>query len=323
MRILIPLFLFLVLLAPIPALAADATFFGPLIPPECNCDDGDKPTAADYGCVLATVQNTTNLVISLSIILAMFYMVLIGFQFITSAGNPGAREAARKRVMNLVFGFLLLLGAWLIVDFIMKTLYKPDASAGAVTLGPWNSILGASTDTMCLKVAPPPPPLPTLTGETPSTGTGTSGTQTGTGSNCPAADPSIMVAFPASATQGETEKATQTTVNNFLAMREAALADNINLKVTDGYRPDSEQLSLWNQYCSSGTCTRAVARPCSLGGNGSNHNSGLAIDIAVGCSNGQSNCNTATYNWLKANGARWGFRNALPSDPVHWSPSGR
>lgn len=174
MRILIPLFLFLVLLAPIPAFAADATFFGPLIPPECNCEEGEVRTAADYGCVLATVQNATNLVISLSIILAMFYMVLIGFQFITSAGNPSAREAARKRVMNLVFGFILLLGAWLLVDFIMKTLYKPDASAGAVTLGPWNSILSTSSDKKCLRMAPPPPPLPALTGvETPSTGTGT------------------------------------------------------------------------------------------------------------------------------------------------------
>lgn len=319
MRILIPFFLFLVLLAPIPALAADATFFGPLIPPECNCEEGDKPTAADYGCVLATVQNATNLVISLSIILAMFYMVLIGFQFITSAGNPSAREAARKRVMNLVFGFILLLGAWLVVDFIMKTLYKPDASAGAVTLGPWNSILGAGTDTMCLKIAPPPPPLPTLTGETPSTGTGTSGTQTGTGSNCPAADPSTMVAFPASAVSGGSEKASADTVRNFLAMREAALADGVDLKVTDGYRPESEQVDLWNRRDEIGL----VARPCTLGGSGSNHNKGVALDLDVDCRKSDSGCNSAKFNWLKANGARWNFRNSLPNDVVHWSPSGR
>lgn len=322
MRLLIPLFLFVLLIAPVSVQAADATFFGPIIPPECNCEEGETRTAADYGCVLATVQNGMNLAISLSIIIAMFYMVLIGFQFITSAGNPSAREAARKRVMNLVFGFLLLLAAWLIVDFIMKTLYKEDATAGGVTLGPWNSILGSSNDKQCLKVSPPPPPLPSVTSvqTPPSTGTGTG---TGSGANCPAADPSIMVAFPAAATSGETEKATQTTVTNFLAMREAALRDNVNLKVTDGFRSDGEQVSLWNQYCSSGTCSRAVARPCSLGGNGSNHNSGEALDISVGCSNGQSNCNTAAYNWLKANGGRWNFRNALPSDPVHWSPSGR
>ena len=40
---------------------------------------------------------------------------------------------------------------------------------------------------------------------------------------------------------------------------------------------------------------KSVAVPCSLGGSGSNHSTGYAVDISVGCVNGQSRCNTKRY----------------------------
>lgn len=257
MRILIPLFLLVIVLMPLPALAADATFFGPIIPPECNCEEGEVRTAADYGCVLATVQNGMNFAISISIIIMLFYMVLIGFQFITSAGNPSAREAARKRVMNLVFGFLLLLGAWLLVDFIMKTLYKEDASAGSVTLGPWNSILGATSDAKCLKMSPPPPALPEVVGiETPSTGTGT---------GVPAGDGS----FPRSEFTYQSGIAAQiphasADLSNFLTCVAGRVPDGVgnissisDSRIVNGSRT-------W-EYCAANGCAHS-ARSCHYGG---------------------------------------------------------
>ncbi len=141
----------------------------------------------------------------------------------------------------------------------------------------------------------------------------------GTGSNCPAAPDSSVVTIP-----GTSFKARPNIAENFVRMREAAKRDGVTLTVVSGWRSEQTQIRLFNEICPSGTCgQRKAARPCSMGGNGSNHNSGLAVDIAVGCRNGQSNCSTPTYNWLKQNGAQYGFRNNLPSDPVHWSPSGR
>ena len=305
----------------LPAYAADAVFFGPIVPngtngqPNCNCPG----SAPDYGCVLQTLQNGINFVISIGFMLLILYIALAGFQFITSGGSAEARSAAKKRLMNVLVGILVVLSAWLIVDFVMKTLYGEDGR-----FGPWHAILREEGgENLCLEKTANPPPLPGVIGGVPDGGPST-GPTTGSGPNCPVPDPSSMVAFPASATQGETEMGTPTTVQNFVAMREAALKDGVDLKVTDGYRPESEQVALWNQYCSSGTCgSTKVAKPCSLGGSGSNHNSGQAIDINVGCSNGQSNCNTKAYQWLKANGSKWNFRNAIPTDPVHWSPSGR
>ncbi len=279
-----------------------------------------------FGAVMQIAQNLLGVAIAFGVLIFVIIMAWAGFLLITSPINPEAKSTARKMLGNAAIGLLITLSAWLIVDFVMKTLYNPNKAG----LGPWNSILSGGP--ACVKETENMQALPIgpITAgdlaiindwETTDSGTSSSG---GGGANCPAADTSKMVAFPASATQGETEKATQTTVNNFLAMRTAALKDGVDLKVVDGYRSDAEQVVLYKRYCSSGTCgAKKVGKPCSMtGGKGSNHNSGEALDLNVGCANGVRNCNTKTYNWLKANGSKWGFRNSLPTDPPHWSPSG-
>ena len=55
-----------------PAYAAEATFFGPIVPPECNCDAEGILSAPDWGCVLQTIQNTINFTISIAVIIALF-----------------------------------------------------------------------------------------------------------------------------------------------------------------------------------------------------------------------------------------------------------
>ena len=297
--------------APLAAEAASGNFFGPIVPEFCrSCD-----TAPGYGCVLQTLQNVVRFAISIGFVLAIFAFIYAGFTWMTSGGKPEKRTKGKNLLLNTFVGIGIMLSAWLIIDFVMKELYNGETSG----FGPWNSILAGNGSDQCLVATTPVP----LTSGTVDIVTSPSGSYSpgggGSGSNCPAASPSGMKNFPAEVTQGGTEAATPSTVDNFLSMRAAALKDNIDLKVTDGFRPESEQVSLWNNRANIG----AVAQPCSLGGNGSNHNSGVAIDINVGCGNGNANCNTKTYQWLKANGGRWGFKNAIPSDPLHWSPSGR
>ena len=281
--------------------------FGPIVPEayrQCPCG---------FGGVLAIIQNLVNFAIGIAIIFATIILVWGGILYILSPTNPESRSTANKMLINAVVGLLITLSAWLIVDFVMKTLYGGQ-------FGPWNSILLDSQGEakMCVEKSDNQKEL--FEGDIAVTPGASFDDRvvTGTGANCPAADESTMVPFPASVVSGGSGKATRATVDNFMAMREAALQDGIDLKVTSAYRSEASQVSLWNQRGSG-----AVARPCSLGGNGSNHNSGTAIDIAVGCGNGNSNCNTRTYRWLKENGSRWNFTNAIPNDPVHWSPSGR
>lgn len=307
MKRIFPFLIALLVFLPLTASAA-LPGFGQIVPEVC------KSCPCGWGGVMAIIQNVVNFIIALSVVFATIIIAWAGGLYILSPTNPESRSTANKMLINAFIGLLIVLSAWLIVDFVMKTLYGGQ-------FGPWNSILtaGGVGANSCV-VAKETSPL--FTGDiiaVPGQGTG-AGTGGGGGSNCPAGDAASMVAFPAEATSGETERATGQTVQNFLGMRAAAKQAGIDLKVTDGYRSDAEQVELWNRYQSGRS--GVAAKPCSLGGNGSNHNSGSALDITVGCSNGNSSCNTAAYRWLKANGATWNFRNAIASDPVHWSPSG-
>jgi len=158
------------------AFAAEATFFGPIVPGECNCDAGGLMSAPDWGCVLQTVQNTVNLTISVSLIIATFYIVLTGFMFVASAGNPRTRESAKTRLVNVVVGIIVVLGAWLFVDFIMKTLYNDEGE-----FGPWNAILAGDPGVpRCFEIREAPPALPGLSANPDGWFSGGGGGGTGT-----------------------------------------------------------------------------------------------------------------------------------------------
>jgi zinc D-Ala-D-Ala carboxypeptidase len=84
----------------------------------------------------------------------------------------------------------------------------------------------------------------------------------------------------------------------------AAAADGIDLKVTDSYRSYDQQVDLAQRkglYADGGY----AATPGT-----SNHGWGLAVDADVS--------NPATMSWLKANGYRFGFVEAVPREPWHW-----
>lgn len=150
---------------PASAYAANATFLGPIVPVECHCSDQKAPdgsplaTAPDYGCVLQVVQNSINFAVSIGVLLFVIYLTYTGFMLVVSGGSPGAREQGRTRLLNVVVGMAVLLGAWLMVDFVMKTLYNND-----VHFGPWNAVLAGKSDKsdMCI-VAKEPKSLTTGT----------------------------------------------------------------------------------------------------------------------------------------------------------------
>ncbi len=308
LKALLPVFVLgIMALAPYQAQAATANFFGPIFPTECHCPQ----SAPDFGCVLQTIENLMNFAISIGVVIFVLVAAYAGFLWMFSPMNAHNREQGRSVLMNAVIGLLITLCAWLLVDFVMKTLYSGE-------YGPWNAILKEGN--ACLATVTPPAGAGFVDDPTTTTGTGT-----GSGANCPAGDPASMVAFPSSATTGGEQKATQSTVDRFMQMRAAAAEDGVNLRVFSSYRSEAKQVELWNQYCSSGTCSRPVAKPCTMEGPGSNHNSGEAVDIYMGssCGNGTTNCRAEEYVWLRAHASQYGFANTVANDPVHWSPNGR
>ncbi len=145
------LFPLLALLALVPsaAHAASAAFFGPIVSEACRCPD----RAPTYGCVLDTGQRMINFGITIGLVAFTFMLAYAGFVWMTSGGNPEKRNQGRSMLLNVVIGLVIVLTAWLVVDFVMKELYSGDNASK--DFGPWNSILADSTGTMCIEETKP------------------------------------------------------------------------------------------------------------------------------------------------------------------------
>ena len=120
------LFLVLAVLTTLPTVA----FAAGLVP----C--GGSGEQACQLCYFVTLMENVFawLVMILSIVVALIF-ITAGLRLVTSTGNVSEKEAAKKMINNAFIGFVIVLAAWLLVDFGMKTLLS-----GGNFAGPWNAI---------------------------------------------------------------------------------------------------------------------------------------------------------------------------------------
>lgn len=86
------------------------------------------------------VKLTNNVVAWLVMILGTIAAILIivaGVRLVTSGGNTSAMEQAKSSMTNLIIGYLIVLSAWLVLDYGLKALLIQD---GANSFGVWNTI---------------------------------------------------------------------------------------------------------------------------------------------------------------------------------------
>ncbi|MFV0318541.1 MAG: D-alanyl-D-alanine carboxypeptidase family protein [Microthrixaceae bacterium] len=116
----------------------------------------------------------------------------------------------------------------------------------------------------------------------------------------------------------------QSIAGNLQALLSAAAADGVPLSGS-GFRDPAGQIAVRRSNCgssnyaiyqmSASSCRPPTARPGT-----SQHEQGLAVDFTQGgrtLTRGSSG-----FAWMRANAGRFGFRN-LPSEPWHWSTTGR
>lgn len=238
------------------------------------------------------LNSTYSFVLILIAITAVFYLIYGGMVYLTT-DIANKQKQGKEIIVRVITGLVFVFSVWLILNSINPNILKNNLTLGVIN---------------------------TVTGTTPTT-TPTTPPPANTGPQCQDILSSELTSIQGSY-QLKKDAAAQ-----FNLMYAAAQKDGITLRITSAYRSPAHQLSVWNQNgCSLNRTPRCTgtttAVPCALGGNGSNHSAGTAVDINIGCSPAGP-CNTPTYNWLKTNGGRYGFNNALSNDLIHWSPSGR
>ena len=136
--------LFVVLIMPASAFAADLPLFTPgwHIVPDAHELDPTCPVGAPLGFagVLQLIQNLMNAGISFGILICVLVIAFAGVLWMLTATNPESHSQAKKVLTNAAIGLLIILTAWLMVDFVMKVLYM-GTGGDPGKFGPWNQIL--------------------------------------------------------------------------------------------------------------------------------------------------------------------------------------
>jgi len=99
----------------------------------CTGATGAEPCTFCHIAQLA--QNVLNTGIYIAVFLSAILFAFAGWKHITAGGDSGKVGEARKIFWNVGVGLVLILGAWLIVDLIMKVLVSQQA-----LFGPWNQV---------------------------------------------------------------------------------------------------------------------------------------------------------------------------------------
>lgn len=128
-RLLFSLTLFAVVLVLFYALGAQAISLGDaeIIATDgglfvCNTDGGG------FVCIFKTVLQ---ILLSLAFILAVIFVVISGYRFITSQGNEQAVTNAKKNLTWAIAGIVLIFVAWILLALIVKTVQTGSEGSSA------------------------------------------------------------------------------------------------------------------------------------------------------------------------------------------------
>jgi len=81
-----------------------------------------KPSRAVGGGLLDIITKVSNTLLLLVGIVAVLFLIIGGFQYIISAGNPETVNKAKTTILYAIIGLIVTLIAWAIVSFVISAL---------------------------------------------------------------------------------------------------------------------------------------------------------------------------------------------------------
>ena len=112
-----------------PTVALGATTLVTIVPDGCRGNGGCQKV-----CDIAQLaQNILNDGIYIAVFLSAVLFAWAGLKYLMNMGNSGEISKAKDIFVNVAIGLVIILGSWLVIDVVMRTL------VGASVL-PWNTI---------------------------------------------------------------------------------------------------------------------------------------------------------------------------------------
>jgi len=85
---------------------------------------GKLQEACDFNGIIQLANNIISVGIYLAVLVAVAMFAYAGFLYLTSVGDTGKMKEAHTIFTNAAYGFIFVLGAWLIVTLILSALVR-------------------------------------------------------------------------------------------------------------------------------------------------------------------------------------------------------
>lgn len=80
----------------------------------------DQIEAGGNLTLASLIASLINAAILISALAVLIYLILGGFQWLTSGGDKGKTEQARNKITSALIGLLIVLGSWAIYNLILQ-----------------------------------------------------------------------------------------------------------------------------------------------------------------------------------------------------------
>lgn len=88
------------------------------------------PGGMRTGTLQDLIRSIINLALLLAGVVAVIYIIIGGYQYITAGGNPEQAQAAKTTIMNAVIGLVIVFASYVIVNFIFEQVIHRINSGG-------------------------------------------------------------------------------------------------------------------------------------------------------------------------------------------------
>ena len=81
----------------------------------------------DFNDLIYTLNGIVQWIISMSVIIFTLCLIYGGYLYMTSGAKPGNKDKAKSLFLSTLWGFLIILTGWLIVNTLLQYLLPKDS----------------------------------------------------------------------------------------------------------------------------------------------------------------------------------------------------
>ncbi len=96
--------------------------------PNLNCSDLQGVNCNQTQTVSGLIKLVINWMLALAGLIAVLFLIVGGFWYITSAGNEEQAEKGKGTVINAIIGIVIIVLSWVIVNVVSRLVSSNSAS---------------------------------------------------------------------------------------------------------------------------------------------------------------------------------------------------